>query len=91
MVYTEYIRGLPQFIPQIANARAYLEIGGINQNLFYPMVPLRDEDDGFDLTEVQALPERKIDVVLSPGMPPEVTKVFLDGDNWAYEITGGII
>jgi hypothetical protein len=62
------------------------EYGGLKTNVFYPIVPFRDDEDVFPVDEVVKLPKEKVLVCEEPGTEPVEKELYIDSEKWAYEV-----
>ena len=84
--YTEFIKGRADYADRINSSRVFSERGGLKPDVFYPMVPMRDEEDEFPVSDVMELEKKMVKVCMRPGDEPEMRELYIEGD-WAYEIT----
>lgn len=84
--YAEYVKGKVQYAEAISNSRIIAErFGGLKPEVFYPMVPFRDEEDVFPVTDVVQLPFKTVTVCVEVGEEPIQKGLYIEGD-WGFEV-----
>jgi len=83
--YAEYVKGKKQYEEAILSSEIYQKLGGLRSDVFYPMIPFRDEEDMFPVAEVLELPQESVLVCYEPGTEPVEKKLYIEA-NWAYEV-----
>ena len=85
--YTEYIRGHAEYADQINSSRLFAERGGLDPDVFYPIVPVAHDSDGyFPVADIVELEKKTVKVCMAPGEEPVERELYVEEDDWAFEI-----
>ncbi len=82
ITYIEYIKGELQYYDRIAMAPLY---GQLDENAYYPVIPLRTEDEQIEVAEILKLPVQECLVYAKPGETPQQIALYID-DFCAYAL-----